>query len=477
MKKLLLGLTAITLCVCLSACGNSQSDTTLTSLNNQLDETSNAISNVKTINPTDIAITQNMIESTATNDSLYNNSVNTQQSLLNEEYYKTDILAKTAQIKKCLAEKISLSKSQVSAVKELTNSLNKYTNSIVYSKSEMNNAVKSISSLKKDVEKNADKINAKLNRVACNSNARSSYYENLLKTLGEIENCLCLDNSQTEEVEENNTNQTENETQNTTKKGLTKNIDTYSNDIIKNEDETDENEQPENNQNCPCPNCPCPQNGTMIGNNNFYNRYNRFNPARNTDTYGPTYRNIDTYGGNGYYGNFGNNYYGNGMYGNGYGYGNMYGANGVNGMYPYNSNNFNRVATPLNYPPVAPVNAEKPVEQRIEDYEQLKEDNTLEKINDNENDINENKNKEVSSTENNKIKTFINKEEQKSFSKKVKENENKNSEINESSINKEEQNNLKIKSVSLIKEKPSKQTEKQKNNEKQSDLDRKIIAH
>ncbi len=390
MKKIILGATAVALCVCLTACGNSQSNATMTSLSNQLDETSNAISNMQTVNPADINLTKSMLETIATqdnSDAIYDNVINTQQTLLNEEYYKTDILNKTSKIKNCLNKDIKLSKTQVSAVKDLTSNLNKYTNSIVYSKSEMNSSVKSIASMKKNVEKNSDKINAKLNRLACNSNSRSSYYENLLNTLNEIDSCLGLKCEESEKLDsapvKNEDTQTE-----STQKGLTKNIDTYLSPTTENAPTNQE----ENNQEYNCPNCSpivtpyndgcmnnqcAPINNPVYG-NNVYNRYNRFNPNRNTDTYGPTYRNIDS---------FGNGLYGYGMYGNGaYGYG--YGMNnpyGVNGGF-YNSNNMNRLATPapvINNPATTLVNAqENPIEQRLEDFEEVKEDNTIEKLED-----------------------------------------------------------------------------------------------
>lgn len=92
--------------------------------------------------------------------------------------------------------------------------------------------------------------------------------------------------------------------------------------------------------------------------------------------------------------------YGNRFYGNGYGY--NYGFNQMNGPYgAYNSNNINRMTMPYQYPAVAPVNGDnsdadtseydinspkmsktesqvKP-EQRLEDYEILNSENTIEK--------------------------------------------------------------------------------------------------
>lgn len=432
MKKIFLGVMAVTLSLALTACGTSANSATITNLGNQLDETANTVSNIQTVNPTDLNLTKNMLEtmSNASNSKLYSNAYNTQQNLINEEYYKTDILKKTANIKNSISKDIKLSKAQITAVKDLTSSLAKYTNSIAYTQGEMTNAIKSISSMKKNIDKNSDKINAKLNRLACNSNSRSSYYENLLNTLEQLETCL--------DVEDDTTSQ---------------NIQTLDNktDNSDNASDTTDNEQDDTNNNIDtyrpgnkkykkrkyCPNCQpnypsnfneninnarnynqlynpnTVNNGTYnnptVPYGNVYNRFNRFNPSRNTDTYGPTMKNIDTYGynaaNNGYgygmnglyrngvygYGNgmFGNRY----NFGNGLGYGYRYGLagynGGLNGAYSnkiYNSNNFNRMTMPNN---TTFVNSEQG--PRLEDYEEVKEDNSVEKIENISNKLNETK--------------------------------------------------------------------------------------
>lgn len=407
MKKLFLGVVALTLTFTLTACGTSANSATITSLGNQLDETANTISNIQTVNPADLNITKTMLETMTaddTNERLYNSAYSTQQNLLNEEYYKTDILRKTANIKNSLSNNIKLSKAQISAVKDLTSNLAKYTNSISYSENEMTSSLKSISSMKKNIAKNSDRINAKLNRLACNSNSRSAYYENLLNTLDQIENCLNVDSTNTENAQTtpNDTegvsetqNNTTNNTQTKQKTGLTKNIDTYTTD------ETNLKNNYNHRKNRPynhfyndynqgyTPNFTYYNNPYVNENyynsttpyRNVYNRFSRFNPSRNTDTYGPTTRNIDTYNYNG----INNGYYGygiNGIYRNGINYGNgcAFGTNGLNGNCTnriYNSNNFNRLTTPY---ATACANTDSNQEPRLEDYEEVKDDNTVEKI-------------------------------------------------------------------------------------------------
>lgn len=447
MKKIILGITAILLTITLSACGASSNDAAITNLGNQLDETANTITSFKMINPNDISISTEKASTLSNENSntMISNSQQAQFSLLNEQYYKTDILRQTARLKSGLSKNLKLSKAQISAIKDYTNNLGKYTNSIAYTESEMENTAKSVGVLKKNITKNVEKINAKLSRLTCNSNARLTYFENILYTLDELENCLNLNFNQNEsqippvvidtpsnDDNKNSTTDSTAQTQTKNDKNKLKNIDTYitypNDSITKNTKDCKFCEK--NNENTQTKNQSYPIN-QEVGESGKYYRYinpvmsrdelyinngGQFNPARNTDTYAPMVRNIDTYGinngvgygmstlfgtnrmygGNGIY----NGMYGNRFYGNGYGY--NYGFNQMNGPYgAYNSNNINRMTMPYQYPAVAPVNGDnsdadtseydinspkmsktesqvKP-EQRLEDYEILNSENTIEK--------------------------------------------------------------------------------------------------
>lgn len=186
MKKILLSAMALGLCVTMVGCGGtSASDSAINNLSHQLDDTSNMISKVQSVNPNDLAISKSSIEN-ITSKNAYSNFESTQNALLNEDNYKKVILLETGKLKNCLEKDVKLSKAQINAVKDLTSNLCKYTNSVSYSKNELDSTIKSIVSLKKKTEKNAEKINAKFNRLACNSNTRSAYYENIIKTLEEL---------------------------------------------------------------------------------------------------------------------------------------------------------------------------------------------------------------------------------------------------------------------------------------------------
>ncbi|MBP3431810.1 MAG: hypothetical protein J6K39_03040 [Clostridia bacterium] len=425
MKKIILGTLAAAMCVTVTACGTSANDAALNNLGNQLDKTANTISNIQTVNPTDLNLSTKTLETIANKDaSVYSNVINTQQALLNEEYYKMDILNKTSKIKNSLGKDLKLSKAQTNAIKELTNNLAKYTNSVEYSKTEMNSSVKSIVSMKKNVEKNSDKINAKLNRLACNSNSRAAYYENILSTLNELDCYISgsCGNEQTQtDIDTANSTQSSEETKKQeqtsdsksteNKNGsLTKNIDTYlPSDTTSgvencpnctNQTNTQNNNSAETNNSNPAnngtiapaqpyaipPRPAYPSNGMNApyntnnayaafgapsgmypsqpygyNSNNINMRYNRYNTSKNTDTYAPTARNIDTYRFNPANGAYGNNY-------------NAYNTvtNGINsGNAAQNTYNINNTAAQ----PVS--NSDE--KQRLESFEEIK-DGEIQKV-------------------------------------------------------------------------------------------------
>ena len=310
MKKFIIGMTAVTLAVSLAGCGKAAQESALNGLSHQLDETSNAISSMTTSSPTSIYLDGDA--------DLKSASERTQETLLDEQNYRSEILSKTAKIKNCLAKDISLSNPEANALKDLTLNLEKYTNLAENSKAEMNSSAKAISSLRKDVTKNKAKLEAKINRLENNSNVRRAYFESILNTLDQIENRVGNCEQQTASTKSSeNTDETQKP-----KRKLRRNIDTYRFA----EDEVMQNR---------------PARRAILN--------NRFNPTRNTDTYGPTYRNIDSFGGY--------NGYNQGVYPNPYPiaptapYGN------------YNSNNFNRMTTPI-YNGVMPVAQEPKIDEK-----------------------------------------------------------------------------------------------------------------
>ncbi len=347
MKKIFLGTLALGMCLTLTACGTpAKTDATISTLSNQLDHTANIISSVQTVSPTQITA-ENM------NEYASMNAGNAQNSLTNEEYYKLDILNKTAILKNNLSG-LKLSKAQMFAVRDLTDDLSKYTNSVSNSKSELSTTLKAIESLKKNYTKNEERITAKLNRLISNSNARLSYYQNILNTLSQLQQFIKTESgtqnpsnlgvkiADVKDVEnkENTSAQTDKE-EKSTKTGLQKNIDTY----------LPETKCPEcgekvngkvcpkcgkevvvikNPQTNPINNPVAPINNMPINNGYYYNNANPANPYKfNSNSINHA---ASPYGNYGYYGtNFANN----GVYNNGYNgiYNSGIYGNGYNGMY------------------------------------------------------------------------------------------------------------------------------------------------
>ena len=286
MKKFLFSISILVLCLCLVGCG-SQTDTTISQLSSQLDKTSNTISSFASVSPSEISL-DNSIDSSELQDQ----SEQTQSALLDGQYYKAQILEKTAQIKSKLSKDINLSTQQRNALREHVLTLEKYTKSIDDSKRDMDLSVKYFPNLKRDTKKNKESLKAKLNQLSCNENLRTAYYQNLLNTLDSIENCINSAETEPEQTESVNN-----------ERKIIKNIDTYK-PIIK------EKRAPIDNQ-----------------------------PERNIDTYGPRTRNIDTFRQPYYPNGYGMPY--NMPYNMPYGYGGFNNfTNPYNGL---NSNNINRL--------------------------------------------------------------------------------------------------------------------------------------
>lgn len=405
--KIILSGLSLLLCVTLTACGSSSETAAVTNLANQLDKTNNSIASIKQVADTDIDMTEEMLDKLATenkNESVQKNLNITKNTLMLEQLYKANVMYETAKIKRYLAkEDVKLAKNQVSAIKDLTASLSKYNNSVAYSGNEFNSTYRNYNKMKKTANKNAERVNAKLNKLACNSNARCSYYENLLNTLKQVEDVLGIqddyvalppyentpDSNITQPTPENGTENIENEITNETpevdnstdentlnninkedetnkednnqKNKSIKNIDTFDNQAKNKTNNLNNVNDSQNNQTynknvAPTPYVsPAPYQGNtppytnmmppyqgsnMVNNPNYYNAIGRrhvLNPNRNTDTYGPTMKNIDTYR---------NNYeFNNGIYNGNYGINNGINNGSNNGI--YNSNNINRLTYPM----------------------------------------------------------------------------------------------------------------------------------
>ena len=345
--KIFLGMSALVLSLALAGCGGTSEENAVNNLSSQLDKTNNSIATVREYSETDLDLTKEMLDKLATNENCKQIQRNVQiakNALMAENYYRNSVMNETAKIKQHLYRgDLKLAKNQVSALKDLSANLSKYNNNVTRSSSEFNSTFRNFKNSKRSAHKNPERINTRLNKLACNSNARCAYYENLLNTLNQVEDILGIYNNETnnnqtinepseKEIEnENSQNSTQNDKiEEENNSGLVKNIDTYRPiQDVNNSNNVNINNLPANNNfnnmnfanNYPN-NIANNPNNMMYYPDNMIGRRHVLNPNRNTDTYGPTIRNIDTYRADG-------NYYNNGF------------------NYGFNSNNFNRMTMPV----------------------------------------------------------------------------------------------------------------------------------
>ncbi len=326
MKKILLGSLCGLIALTCVGCGNGQGST-IKNLSGQLNRVTNTVSSLSSsqlsvLTPNAYIANNNgyrtmPISSTNYNTPLGSQVYKLQNSADEQEYLKQNILSQAAMIKSQLTKDLKLSKNQVSALNGLVNSMSKYTSSLNNTKTDVNSSIKMIRRYNSPNNFNADQVGAHYQSLNNHMDARLCYFRNLLNTMNQVENTLecrsCLPQNQDNTYTE--TKKPEQQEVKTQQKENKKNIDTYRGETINN---TVNNTPP---QNMTYNNGYNYNNGYMngYGYNNGYNGYgyNRgvFNPNRNTDTYQPRVRNIDTYRGypNGYaYNGYNNGYCPNG---------------------------------------------------------------------------------------------------------------------------------------------------------------------
>lgn len=401
-SKIILGAVSLLLSVALTGCASNGETSAKTNLSSQLDKTSNSIATVKSVSMSDVNVDDeklSAITDEAKCQSLKNSLMRTQNTLQAEEYYKNEILGKTAVIKKYLQkEDLKLAKGELNALKDLTANLSNYNDNVARSSNEFNSTYRNYNTMKRGVARNVERVNAKLNKIACNSNMRCAYYINILNTLQNIEEVLGIDDAEYynslrenftdgtyngefifDEELDNNTSDNNIADNGNTLYDNTNNNGSTTDNTSDNGNDTNNNSNNNNNTNTPSTEVKKTKKRFLPKNIDTYKDVDNDSADNlndvdgntedlannNIDTYGPFRRNIDTYrpygtgiyGANGYYGNYGGGYYGapyaggpysggfNGMYGGGYNgmYGRGYGAFGRT----YGSNNFNRLAQPV----------------------------------------------------------------------------------------------------------------------------------
>lgn len=204
-NKVVLGAIVLLLCVTTLGCNNSSNAMIKTNLSSQLDKTNNSIATVKSVSASDVELNnKTQITDERKSANFQNTLVRAQNSLEAERYLKGEIQHKTAFIKKYLQkEDLKLKRTELNALKDLTATLSAYNDNVARSSNEFNSTYRNYNTMKKGAFKNIDRVNAKLNKIASNSNARCAYYINILSTLDEMEGILGIDEEYLSDLKEN----------------------------------------------------------------------------------------------------------------------------------------------------------------------------------------------------------------------------------------------------------------------------------
>lgn len=204
-NKVVLGVIVLLLCVTTLGCNNSSNAMIKTNLSSQLDKTNNSIATVKSVSASDVELNnKTQITDERKSANFQNTLARAQNSLEAERYLKGEIQHKTAFIKKYLQkEDLKLKRTELNALKDLTATLSAYNDNVARSSNEFNSTYRNYNTMKKGAFKNIDRVNAKLNKIASNSNARCAYYINILSTLDEMEGILGIDEEYLSDLKEN----------------------------------------------------------------------------------------------------------------------------------------------------------------------------------------------------------------------------------------------------------------------------------
>ena len=298
MKKLVLSTVCGLMCLTLVGCSSSSQSKAITDLSSQLERMQNTVSSISTSEVYDVTpMSYNYLSSSNNSDVAGRTNTlmqNSQNALSTHENLRNQINASCATLKATLGQKYNLTKNQKNAIKTLTSALSKYNTEISNKSAGIKNATQIIKKYKNYDNINADQLNVGYTALNNAMQERIALFSNVLSTIEQVESVL------------NNARQEDTNSQtNTQTSGTAKNIDTYRPSGTTTEPQTVEyqNQIPAN-QNV---NYGYDQNYNYAGTNNGYwnngywnngygyYRNNGLNPGRNTDTYLPRYRNIDTY--------------------------------------------------------------------------------------------------------------------------------------------------------------------------------------
>lgn len=212
MKKFLLSLSLVLLCICLVGCSNAQGELA-DKLDAHLGRLSSTISSVKDINNSDItfqATTNDKSSGTKMSNPVVRENVNydDQIALLTSDNQQSSIYEDVLETNNCLyscksqicemidmlktlsnkikKNEIKLADNQISGVNELLSNLSVNTNRISMSKNETNTEVGKVKSMLKNASENSAALNSRFIRLNNCLETRLTYYKNCLNCLNQI---------------------------------------------------------------------------------------------------------------------------------------------------------------------------------------------------------------------------------------------------------------------------------------------------
>ena len=306
-KKIILSTICGGLALLMVGCSTSSSAQTTKDLSTQVERMQKTVTGISTsavydVTPSNYLYSQPYSETNTSESRLKALMTNSQSAFAEHEALRNEIMNRSATLKSALGQKYKLSNSKVKALKTLTSTISGYSSDITNTTHMIKSATGYIKRNKTNQNLSADNLNVGYTQLNNELEKRITYFKNVLSAFDQVESIL---NSSLSNEEKNSS--TETQTQQYTQDNnsnpaqtsrFTKNIDTY----VTNPG----NENVVNQNNSTAYNQAYRYNG--YGNNGYgyngygYNRFygygrgfSPFNPSRNTDTYLPTRRNIDTY--------------------------------------------------------------------------------------------------------------------------------------------------------------------------------------
>ena len=285
MKKAYLLAFAMSGLLLLSGCGNNPESQATKSLSSQLAHIEEVVGStnsneVASVSP-NISFDGNTIPS-----SIQHLKASAYQNMNKEENIRQDILGISSTLKNCLSKPLKLSSGKASSLIELCNNLDSYAKKLSETKNAIKSTVKRINKNLKNTDKqNLPEAESCYITLGNNMNERYAYMSNIYSNLEQIYNIIdcCPSCSQNTE----NLNNSADTQANTS--GC--NVDTFKNE----KQQTNINGVAQNNTAIVQPQQREP---FMYYPNDYYcnNCYRgQFNPNRNTDSFYPKMKNIDTY--------------------------------------------------------------------------------------------------------------------------------------------------------------------------------------